>query len=285
MEDPYSALARDCAEIALQAAGPVLEIYHQDFTARPKADGSPVTEADLLADAHIRHALHMRWPDIPIVSEESFDAPSLPLERYFLVDPLDGTREFLNRTGQFTINIALIENGRSVAGAIYAPIQSSLYFAGHHAYEISNIKLGDKIADHAIQTIRIRDAIPDRLIALASLSHGDPDTEAYLDRMHGTEIRKSGSSLKFCLIARGDADFYPRFSPTMGWDIAAGQAILNAAGGSILDVSGQEFRYYNAVQKNGPFVAFGDRQMIGNLMPDFIQIALTRHSAKSGIAE
>lgn len=284
MSDPYSALSQQCAAIALQAAAPVIEIYRQDFDVRPKADGSPVTEADLASDQIIRAALQSRWPDIPIVSEESFCSNTHRLERYFLVDPLDGTREFLNRTGQFTINIALIENGRSVAGTVYAPIQGDLFIAGQLAYEISGIHAGDPLnADH-FQNIHVRRAQAEHLVALASLSHGDPETEAYLRRTHVTETRKSGSSFKFCLIARGDADLYPRFGPTMGWDIAAGHAILNASGGIILDATGQDLGYHTALQKNGPFIALGDRSLIDRLTPDFIQIVQARRGEETDIA-
>lgn len=283
MLEAYDRLALSCAQIALEAAVPVLDIYTQDFSARQKADGTPVTDADLAADQIIHDRLQHFWPDIPVISEEREHSGAAALSRYFLVDPVDGTREFLNRTGEFTINIALIENGRAKAGAIYAPAIGSLFIGGEHASSIEHIKPNDKAEPDALKPIAIRKADPSHVTVLASLSHGDATTDSFIANVGHCATKRAGSSLKFCVIAKGEADFYPRFGPTMGWDIAAGDAILNAAGGCVMAANGEPISYDIKAMRNGPFLAIGDRDLVTTLKPEFIRAVQNQRHAKTGI--
>lgn len=284
MSGQYNQIALICAGIALKASRPVMEIYRQEFSARAKADGTPVTDADLAADSIIHEALVRLWPDIPVVSEERYQESALQLERFFLVDPVDGTREFLNRTGEFTINIALIEKGRATAGVIYAPAIEALFLGGETAFACHAIKSSDTIDQAQLSQISVRRADPGHMIGLASLSHGDQTTDSFIDRVGPCTIKKAGSSLKFCLIAKGDADFYPRFGPTMGWDIAAGDAVLTSAGGRVFGESGTAMRYDNRKMRNGPFLAIGDKALSDRMVPDFMTAARNQRRANNDIA-
>ena len=226
-------IAPALARAALAAGPAVMEEYARESGARSKPDGSPVTAADERAEEIIRECLTRMAPTTPIVAEEAA-AAGCPLDvgaRFFLVDPLDGTREFLARNGEFTINVALIDARTPVAGAVYAPAIGRLWFAGESAFSCE-ARVGGDLPDETLwRRLRTRSA-PPRLVALASRSHGDPATEAFLARLPIGQRRVAGSSLKFCVIAEGDADVYPRFAPTMEWDTAAGDAVLRAAGGS-----------------------------------------------------
>jgi 3'(2'), 5'-bisphosphate nucleotidase len=254
-------IARELARAALAAGPAVMEEYARQAGARSKADGSPVTAADERAEEIIRERLIHIAPTTPIVAEEA-TAAGVPLEigaQFFLVDPLDGTREFLARNGEFTINVALIEDRAPVAGAVYAPATGRLWFAGEAAF-FCEAPVGDDLPDETLwRRLRTRPA-PPRWIALASRSHGDSETEAFLAQCPIDECRTAGSSLKFCLIAEGGADVYPRFAPTMEWDTAAGDAVLRAAGGVVLDEGGEPLAYgkLGAGLRNGGFVAWGD---------------------------
>ncbi|MGE0581599.1 MAG: 3'(2'),5'-bisphosphate nucleotidase CysQ [Steroidobacteraceae bacterium] len=251
------------AAIAWRAGTVVMEVYRSDFVARMKADDTPVTLADQRAEALILPALARLLPGVPVVSEESFDAAgtALPANATFLlVDPLDGTREFLKRNGEFTVNIALIEAGRPTAGCVYAPAVGEMYFAGTHAYALAQDP--DAAFDAAIaQPIEARAAPASGAVALVSRSHRDPDTERFLAGVEGVRHESIGSSLKFCRIAAGRADLYPRFGATMEWDVAAGHAVLQAAGGSVTTPEGAPFSYGKFARglRNGPFIARGRR--------------------------
>jgi 3'(2'), 5'-bisphosphate nucleotidase len=258
---PRDAIAVALARAALEAGPAVMEEYARGSATRSKADGSPVTLADERAEAIIRARLSALAPATPIVAEEAA-AAGAPLDvgtRFFLVDPLDGTKDFISRNGEFTINVALIEAGAPVAGAVYAPAQDRLWFAGATAYVCEAPLGGELPAATAWRKLRTR-AAPAGLIALASRSHGDPDTEAFLARLPISERKSAGSSLKFCVIAEGGADVYPRFAPTMEWDTAAGDAVLRAAGGIVLRADGAPLDYgkIGAGLRNGGFVAYGD---------------------------
>ena len=254
-------IARALARAALAAGPAVMEEYARQAGARSKADGSPVTAADERAEEIIRERLIQIAPATPIVAEEA-TAAGVPLDcgaRFFLVDPLDGTREFLARNGEFTINVALIEGCAPVAGAVYAPASDRLWFAGDAAF-FCEAPVGGDLPDETLwRRLRTRSA-PPRWVALASRSHGDSETEAFLAQLPIGECRTAGSSLKFCVIAEGGADVYPRFAPTMEWDTAAGDAILRAAGGVVLDAGGEPLAYgkVDAGLRNGGFVAWGD---------------------------
>jgi 3'(2'), 5'-bisphosphate nucleotidase len=229
-------------DAALAAAKVICEVYDSPFAAEYKKDGSPVTVADQRAEDAILARLGPLG--LPVIAEESVTAGRIPEtgERWFCVDPLDGTREFLKRNGEFTVNIALIEQGRPVAGVVLAPTTGALYYgSGAGAYEAT---VGGNDAIGPRMPIAVIPDAPLRLVASRSHGHG---AVAALMRAMAVEADVSvGSSLKFCLLARGDAQLYPRFTPTSEWDTAAGQAVLEAAGGVVLTLDGKPMRYGNA---------------------------------------
>jgi 3'(2'), 5'-bisphosphate nucleotidase len=254
----------DLNPIMLAAGAEILRIYATDFVVTDKSDASPVTEADQRAEAIILESLKHLAPDIPVVAEEEAAAGRVPstATRFFLVDPLDGTKEFISRNGEFTVNIALIENGEPVRGAVYAPALGRLYWGarGEGAFmaEVVDGRLGEA------RSIRVRPAPTDGLSAVGSRSHGGEETQSYLKAFEIADFVAAGSSLKLCLLAEGKADIYPRMGRTMEWDIAAGDAILRAAGGRVETLDGQALRYGKRDQPsdsdfaNPHFVAFGD---------------------------
>jgi 3'(2'), 5'-bisphosphate nucleotidase len=247
---------------AALAAGPaVMEEYERGCEVAAKKDGSPVTSADHRAEAIICERLTGMVPMPPVCAEEAMAAGAEPgvAERFLLVDPLDGTREFLAGNGEFTINVALIERGAPVAGAVYAPAIGRLWVGGDTAF-VSEARPGAPLpGEGSRRPIRTRRA-PLSLVALASRSHLDPQSESFLKGLPIGETRFAGSSLKFCLIAEGEGDVYPRFAPTMEWDTAAGDAVLRAAGGAVLDPAGRPLSYGKVESglRNGPFIAWGD---------------------------
>jgi 3'(2'), 5'-bisphosphate nucleotidase len=259
--DDRDAIALTLADIALEAGPAVMEVYACAAQSRAKADGSPVTLADHLAEAIIVERLAALAPDIAVVAEEAAAAGVTPVvgRRFFLVDPLDGTREFIARNGEFTINIGLVEDGRPIAGAVYAPAVEKIWFGGRRAF-MARAETGARLAaPEDWRGLKTR-AAPERLTALASRSHCDPDTESFLARLGVAERVSAGSSIKFCVVAEGQADVYPRFAPTMEWDTAAGDAVLRAAGGAVLQLDGAPLVYGKAAQafRNGGFVCWGD---------------------------
>ncbi len=253
-------IALQLAQVCLDAAVPVMAIYNSAFKAERKADRSLVTEADRAAEAVILPALRAAFPEIAITSEEAFAAGERPEigARHFLVDPVDGTREFVNRNGEFTLNIGLIEDGAPVAGCVYAPAIEKLYAGGETAW-VANTSPGSDVATLERSPIQTRTMVRTALTALVSRSHLCDDTRAYLDRLGIEDTIQAGSSLKLCRVAEGAADIYPRFGPTMEWDIAAGHAILIAAGGQLCCPDGTAFTYAKTAQalRNGPFIACG----------------------------
>ena len=249
-------------------AGPVvMAVYAGGCAFRSKADSSPVCEADERAETVILEGLSRFLPGWDVIAEEASARGETQRagERFILVDPLDGTREFLSRNGEFTLNIGLIEGGIPVAGAVYAPAIGRLWFSGSTAHACEAAVDGPAPLPSAAGRIATRHAPADGLVALASRSHGDEKTESFLGRLPVRERIGAGSSLKFCLLAEGKADVYPRFGPTMEWDTAAGDAILRAAGGTIDTSEGGAFRYGKAGQsfRNGGFVAWGDPECPG----------------------
>ncbi len=249
-------LAEELAEIARLAGGEILKIYAEDFATTRKADLSPVTAADLAAEAVILAALRRLTPDIPIVAEEESQAIGLPAkaaERFWLVDPLDGTKEFVARNGEFTVNIALIERGVPVLGIIHLPALHETY-RGHSG-------IAERSASGApFRRIRARRPPAEGAIMTISRSHAAKElvkAEEMGERVQGTIV--AGSSLKFCRLAEGAADLYPRFGPTMEWDTAAGHAILAAAGGSVTTLDGAPLGYAKPGFRNPHFIARGRR--------------------------
>ena len=245
-------------DIARQAGQAIMAIYATDFAVRDKADDSPVTAADERAEALILAGLARLTPQIPVIAEEAVAAGKVPEigERFWLVDPLDGTREFINRNGEFTVNIALIENGAPVLGVVLAP---ALGKAGHLFSGAQGC--GAWLEDDAgRRAIRCRAAPAAGMTVVASRSHGDA---AALDAFFAerqikvASLASAGSSLKLCLVAAGEADLYPRLGRTMEWDIAAGHAVLAAAGGQVRTLAGDELRYGKPGLDNPHFVASG----------------------------
>jgi len=227
------------AEAALAAGPAVMEEYERGGAARSKEDGSPVTLADHRAEAIICQHLARVAPFTPVIAEESTadGKPISVVERFLLVDPLDGTREFIARNGEFTINVALVEGGAPIAGAVYAPAIDRLWMGGDRAF-VCETRLGTESPDEGMWRRIMTRRAPSSLIALASRSHRDAETESFLNRLPIGEARSAGSSLKFCVVAEGQGDVYPRFGPTMEWDTAAADAVLRAAGGVVLDTVG-----------------------------------------------
>lgn len=251
--------------LALAAGREILEVYNAGPNVAYKKDASPVTEADERAEAIILAGLKTAFPDIPVVAEEAAAAGNIPDvsgKKFFLVDPLDGTKEFINKRDDFTVNIALIEDGVPVAGIVYAPARKVAYTGiGDRAEKLT---IGEDFSVSSRERIGCRKAA-DELTAVASRSHNSPETEAFLAERGITSTRSVGSSLKFCMVAEGAADVYPRFGRTMEWDTAAGDAVLRAAGGMTLDAKDQAFRYGKTKQAsdsdfaNGHFIAWGAR--------------------------
>ena len=242
--------------IAIEAAQRILEVYDSEFAVQHKDDRSPLTAADLAAHRCIVDALERLTPDIPVLSEESAeDVPGLvrrEWRRLWLVDPLDGTREFVKRNGEFTVNIALIEDGELLMGVIQAPVTGELWHAQRGAGAFRRGRDGD-VALHPR-----RPATPPLRVA-ASRSHRDARTEAFIGRLGDVTEVNLGSSLKFCRLAEGGLDVYPRFGPTSEWDTAAGQCILEAAGGMVVDPKGRPLRYNQRdTVLNGDFLAVAD---------------------------
>jgi len=245
---------------ALEAGRIAHEIYQGEFVVLRKEDESPVTEADRAAEAVILEHLARVATGIPVVAEEEVAAGRIPVvgDEFFLVDPLDGTKEFVQKSGDFTVNIALIRKGEPVLGVVYAPARGRL-FAGDVAarYAFKSAQQPDAVDQAPRELIRVRAAPSGGLVAVASRSHRTPATETYLSRYTVAGIVSVGSSLKFCLVAAAEADLYPRLGPTMEWDTAAGQAVLVAAGGQVIAPDGAPLQYRKPEFRNTSFVASG----------------------------
>ena len=242
--------------IAEETAVGICQIYRRDFKVNYKEDRSPLTEADLFAHETIKKGLIKITPELPLLSEESTDDISFARrstwETYWLVDPLDGTREFVNRRDDFTINIALIHCHRPILGVVYVPVMQVCYMAtlGGGARKLT--ASGDK------HRIKVRDSANGSPVIAVSVSHTGATTEKFLSKIGNYSLVRGGSLLKCCLIAEGKVDFYPRFGKTGEWDTAAGQCILEEAGGALTDFSGEPLRYNTGHSLiNPPFVACG----------------------------
>jgi 3'(2'), 5'-bisphosphate nucleotidase len=258
--DERNQLARLFAAIASDAGVVVMDVYNSEFETRTKADYSPVSDADERAEEIILARLEEALPGVPVLAEERAAREGLGekvAETFLLVDPVDGTKEFVQRRGDFTVNIALICGGKPVAGCVYAPARREMYFGGAEAYLIEEFAPGEQLREGRLLKTRAYPA--DGLVAITSSSHLDERTKTFLDERKIHARMGIGSSLKFCWLAAGKADVYPRWGPTMEWDTAAGHAILDAAGGRMLKPDGKPFTYGNGAEgfRNGPFVAWG----------------------------
>jgi 3'(2'), 5'-bisphosphate nucleotidase len=244
--------------LAIEAGALILEVYGRpDMAARAKADQSPVTEADEAADAHISAGLRAAFPDLPLVTEEQAATHTHRGRSFLIVDPLDGTKEFVQRRGDFTVNIALVEEGVPTRGVVYAPAQGRMFYTGASGRSVE--ETGALDAEHPGDVRPIGVATPDNraLRIVASKSHRDAATDAYITQYAASEIRSAGSSLKFCLVATGEADLYPRLGRTMEWDTAAGQAVLAGAGGEVVRFGDHApLRYGKPGFENPFFIAY-----------------------------
>lgn len=246
-------------EIAKAAGNAILEVYGTAFEVETKADSSPLTEADRRAHHIIVDGLNALTPDLPIVSEESEPPPyeeRCRWQRYWLVDPLDGTKEFVKRNGAFTVNIALIDGGAPILGVVGVPVQAKVYVgdcAGSQAWRLD---------ERGRTPLRARAMRGGTVAVVASKSHRTPRLERYLQGLEDSFLRVDrvhmGSSLKLCVLAEGGADFYPRLGPTSEWDIAAGHAVLAAAGGTVTQMDGSPMRYNKESLLNPDFLAVAD---------------------------
>ncbi len=267
-------LARTLIETALAGGRAVMAVYAGDFAVDWKNDETPVCAADRQAEDIIVAMLARAFPDIPIIAEEACAAGRVPEigKKFFLVDPLDGTKEFVKHNGEFTVNIGLIENGIPVAGVVLAPAFQRIYAAAQGRAWSGPVDADcDKITDLAAMTVRKLHGAP---VAVASRSHVTPETEAALKKAGAAERRSIGSSLKFCLVAEGEADFYPRLGPTMEWDTAAGDAVLRAAGGKVTTTDGAPLTYGKTQVagmrdfENPFFYAVGDESLLARMAGD-----------------
>jgi 3'(2'), 5'-bisphosphate nucleotidase len=231
----YETLVTVIRRLALEAGDRIMEIYNSDdFEVKSKSDQSPVTEADEAADALISAGLRDAFPEVALVTEEQADSHDIDAMTFLIVDPLDGTKEFVNRRGDFTVNIALVEDGVPTRGVVYAPAKGRMFYTNSVGQSVEETGPFDK--DAAGETTPLHVSKPDNsaLMVVASKSHRDQATDDYIGKYEVKDMTSAGSSLKFCLVATGEADLYPRLGRTMEWDTAAGHAVLNGAGGHVV---------------------------------------------------
>ncbi|SMQ61552.1 3'(2'),5'-bisphosphate nucleotidase [Devosia lucknowensis] len=253
-----ASLVEVMVEAAIAAAEVICSVYHRPIHVVTKDDGSPVTEADAAAEAVI--IAHLEPTGLPVLGEESVAAGIIPRlgARYFVVDPLDGTKEFIKRNGEFTVNIALIEDGRPTLGVVLAPASGEI-FVGDETGAWTGKVVGNSVTERRPISV----ALLARPRIVASRSHGHAALERLCRTLDVESDVSVGSSLKFCLLARGDAQLYPRFTPTCEWDTAAGQAVLEAAGGAVLTLDGAPMRYGKGELRflNPYFIAAATREL------------------------
>ncbi|WP_372887783.1 3'(2'),5'-bisphosphate nucleotidase CysQ [Shimia sp.] len=231
----YEALIPVMRNLAIEAGAKIMEIYNSDdFDVKVKSDDSPVTAADEAADAIISAGLRAAFPDVMLITEEQADSHMAKGDTFLIVDPLDGTKEFIHRRGDFTVNIAYVENGVPQRGVVYAPAKNRMFFTladGQAVEEAGDFAVGSIGETRAIN---VAASDNDALFVVASKSHRDQATEDYINKYSVKDSKSAGSSLKFCLVATGEADIYPRVGRTMEWDTAAGHAVLLGAGGRVV---------------------------------------------------
>jgi len=242
-----------CITIARDAGRVIMTYFSGQFDTRQKEDKSPVTDADIAANTLITKELLRLSPHIPIIAEEDEVAGAEGHEMFWLVDPLDGTRSFVRGEPEFTVNIGLIRNHKPVLGVIYAPPQDIMYYGevGQGAFRIEQ--------DGKATPIKVRTPSTEGLVVTRSKAHPSAETAAYMEKLRIREVVSGSSSIKFCMVAEGGADIYPRFGRTMEWDTAAGHAILLAAGGRVETVDGKPLSYGKPGYENPHFIAFGEQ--------------------------
>jgi 3'(2'), 5'-bisphosphate nucleotidase len=231
----YEKLTWVMRKLALEAGDKIMEIYGQDdFEVKSKSDDSPVTAADEAADKIISDGLRAEFPDVLLVTEEQSATHSTTGDTFLIVDPLDGTKEFIHRRGDFTVNIALVEGGVPTRGVVYAPAKDRMFFTDVDGRSVEETGDFDKETVGPMKAISVSNPDNSALMVVASKSHRDQATDDYIGKYAVKDMKSAGSSLKFCLIATGEADIYPRVGRTMEWDTAAGHAVLKGAGGDVI---------------------------------------------------
>lgn len=255
-ENRYQIYTDTLRKTAVKAGKKIMEVREGHLGISIKGDQSPVTIADLQAETIILEALREIAPEIPVIAEESVSAGIVPETKdiFWLVDPLDGTKEFISGGSDFTVNIALIEKGVPTFAVIFVPATGKLFTAKNPQTATLQDVINDEISANEV-SVKTRPIPNEGMTAVASKSHMDDKTTTFLEKHNIKKTVSVGSSLKFCIVATGEADIYPRFGPTMEWDIAAGHAILNAAGGSVINPDGTPFQYQKKGYLNGPFIA------------------------------
>ncbi|MEQ6249462.1 3'(2'),5'-bisphosphate nucleotidase CysQ [Sulfitobacter sp. HNIBRBA3233] len=253
----FEKLARVSRRLALEAGDAIMEIYGQDdFDVQSKDDDSPVTAADKAADKIIAEGLRAVFPDVLLVTEEQAATHSVEGDTFLIVDPLDGTKEFIHRRGDFTVNIAYVDGGVPVRGVVYAPAKGRMFLTGADGQSVEETGPFDKEEIGALREISVARADNDALMVVASKSHRDQATDDYIAKYSVKDMTSAGSSLKFCLVATGEADIYPRLGRTMEWDTAAGHAVLAGAGGAVVRFDDHTpLRYGKADFANPFFIA------------------------------
>lgn len=221
--------------LALQAGDRIMQIYTaDDFEVKAKSDDSPVTEADEAADALISAGIRAAFPDMVLVTEEQAASHAQSARSFIIVDPLDGTKEFIKRRGDFTVNIALVQDGVPIRGVVYAPAKGRLFYTEADGRSVEESGPFDTETKGAVTPVSVSKPDNSALLVVASKSHRDAATDAYIGKYSVEDMKSAGSSLKFCLVATGEADLYPRLGRTMEWDTAAGDAVLRGAGGRVI---------------------------------------------------
>lgn len=250
----YVTLTEVMRRLALEAGDTIMEIYGQDdFAVESKDDDSPVTAADKAADAIISAGLRAAFPDMMLVTEEQAASHTLSGETFLIVDPLDGTKEFIHRRGDFTVNIALVENGTPTRGVVYAPAKGRMFLTLADGSAIEEVGPFNPDAMGTTHAITVAKSDNSGLMVVASKSHRDQATDDYINQYAVRDMKSAGSSLKFCLVATGEADLYPRLGRTMEWDTAAGHAVLAGAGGQVLRFDSLEPLHYGKDGYANPF--------------------------------
>lgn len=250
----YAQLTTVMRTLALEAGDKIMEIYNSpEFEVKTKADASPVTEADEAADALISEGLRAAFPDVALVTEEQAASHTQKVSTFLIVDPLDGTKEFINRRGDFTVNIAYVVEGKPVRGVVYAPARDRLFYTDADGTTVEEAAPFEKTKVGALTPIKVSKPDNAALLVVASKSHRDQATDDYINKYNVSDMRSAGSSLKFCLVATGEADLYPRVGRTMEWDTAAGHAVLNGAGGDVICFDTHEPLLYGKEGFANPF--------------------------------
>ena len=250
----FEKLTQVMRRLALEAGDKIMEIYADpDFEVRSKSDESPVTEADEAADVIISAGLRAAFPDVALVTEEQADSHGQSVSTFLIVDPLDGTKEFIKRRGDFTVNIAYVVDGVPVRGIVYAPAKDRLFYTD--AAGVSVEETGDfaKGSVGPVTSMKVSTPDNDALLVVASKSHRDQATDDYINKYNVKDSKSAGSSLKFCLVATGEADIYPRVGRTMEWDTAAGHAVLTGAGGAVVRLDDHSTLTYGKADFANPF--------------------------------